>query len=205
MKKESLLDYNLQFFAEPVAEPNGEPLADPVGEPNGEPTAEPSVPIEEQIQKLMNENVKLKKAQEKAASEAADYKKKYNASLTDVQKASLEKAEKEAAREEEFEKLRRENTVTKYEKNFLKLGYPEDLAMQAAAAQYDSDADLLFKIQAEHNSLLIKQKESEWMKSRPPVNAGSGGQYSSMTKEQIMAIPDRMEKRKAIASNLELF
>ena len=41
------------------------------------------------------------------------------------------------------------------------------------------------------------------MKSRPRVNAG--GEYSGMTKEQIMAIPDRNERRKAIAMNMDLF
>ena len=75
---------NLQFFAEP------------------EPTPEPQVTLEEQVQQLLLENAKLKKAQEKAASEAADYKKKYNATLTDAQKAAQEKAEKEAEREEQF-------------------------------------------------------------------------------------------------------
>ena len=60
----------------------------------------------------MTENAKLKKAQEKAASEAADYKKKYNATLSEKEKASIEKAEKEAEREERYQQLLRENVGT---------------------------------------------------------------------------------------------
>ena len=41
----------------------------------------------------MIENAKLKRSFDKAASEASDYKKKYNATLSEQEKASLEKAE----------------------------------------------------------------------------------------------------------------
>lgn len=42
------------------------------------------------------------------------------------------------------------------------------------------------------------------MRTRPRVNIG-GGEYSGMTKDQIMAIPDRNERRRAIAMNQDLF
>ena len=133
----------------------------------------------------MLENAKLKKAQEKAASEAADYKKKYNATLTDAQKAAQEKAEKEAERQEQFDKLLKENTVNKLSKNFLKLGYPEDKAEEAANAQYDGDTETLFRIQSEVQESLIKQKEAEWLKSRPVVSTGAGDEKTTVTKEQF--------------------
>ena len=47
-----------------------------------------SVSIEEQLQQLLVENAKLKRASEKANSEAADYKKKYNATLSEQERAS---------------------------------------------------------------------------------------------------------------------
>lgn len=178
MKRNELLRMNLQHFAEPAPEqtPNPEPTPNPAPEPNPNPETapEPQLSAEEQIQALMLENAKLKKAQERAASEAADYKKKYNATLTDAQKAAQEKAEKEAERQEQFDKLLKENTVNKLSKNFLKLGYPEDKAEEAANAQYDGDTETLFRIQSEVQESLIKQKEAEWLKSRPPVTTGAG-------------------------------
>ena len=176
MKRNDLLKMNLQFFAEPAPEPaqEPEPEPNPAPEPALSPEPEPQLSAEEQIQALMLENAKLKKAQERAASEAADYKKKYNATLTDAQKAAQEKAEKEAERQEQFDKLLKENTVNKLSKNFLKLGYPENKAEEAANAQYDGDTETLFRIQSEVQESLIKQKEAEWLKSRPPVTTGAG-------------------------------
>lgn len=161
---------NLQFFAEP--EPAQEPQ--PTPEPQTEPTPEVQLTVEEQIQQLRIENAKLKKAQERAASDAADWKKKYNETLTDSQRAAQEKAEKEAEREELMSKLVKENTVNKLAKNFLKLGYSEDRAEEAAIAQYDGDTETLFRIQSEVQAELVKQKEAEWLKSRPTVNTGAG-------------------------------
>ena len=130
--------------------------------------------VEEQLQQMRIENAKLKKQQEQAASDAANWKKKYNATLTDAQKRDQEKAEREAERDAKFNQLLKENTVTKLEKNFLALGYPQDKATEAAEAQYDGDTDTLFKIQSEVQQTLIKKKEAEWLKNRPPVNSGAG-------------------------------
>ena len=108
MKRKSI-PFNLQFFAEPAPEPEPEPT--PTPEPEQEPTPEPQLSVEEQLQQALVENEKLKRAQEKAASDAADWKKKYNATLTDAQKAAQEKAEKEAERQEQYDMLLKENTV----------------------------------------------------------------------------------------------
>lgn len=178
MKRNELLKTNLQFFAEPApsqdptTSPN--PTHDPTPEPNPNPDPEPQLSVEERLQQALVENEKLKRAQEKAASDAADWKKKYNATLTDAQKAAQEKAEKEAERQEQFDKLLKENTVNKLSKNFLKLGYPEDKAEEAANAQYEGDTETLFRIQSEVQESLIKQKEAEWLKSRPQVATGAG-------------------------------
>ena len=162
------IPFNLQFFAEPTPEPQPNPESTP------EPNTEPTLSAEEQLQQALVEIEKLKRAQEKAASDAADWKKKYNATLTDAQKAAQDKAEKEAERQEQFDKLLKENTVNKLSKNFLKLGYPEDKAEEAANAQYEGDTDTLYKLQAEHEQDLVKQKEAEWLKNRPPVTTGAG-------------------------------
>ena len=178
MRKRNLLRMNLQHFAEPAPAPDATPNQDPTPtlapDPTPNPDPEPRLSVEEQLQQALVENEKLKRAQEKAASDAADWKKKYNATLTDAQKAAQEKAEKEAERQEQFDKLLKENTVNKLSKNFLKLGYPEDKAEEAANAQYDGDTETLFRIQSEVQEALIKQKEAEWLKSRPPVTTGAG-------------------------------
>ena len=197
MIKKNKIPFNLQFFAEPA--PETEPTQEPVNQPqeptqSDKPTDTKTEPKEPTVQELMVELAKVKKAQEKAASEAAEYKKKYNATLSEKEQASIEKAEKEAERESQFQELLRENKINKLEKNFVLLGYSEEQALKAATAQYDGDTDTLFKVQQEVQQALIKKKEEEWQKSRPPINAGVGGDVTT-TLEQLnkMSYAKRVE------------
>lgn len=157
---------------------------------------------QEQLQQLMVENAKLKRAMDKASSEAADYKKKYNATLSEKEQADLEKAEAQARRDERLAELERENSIHKFTESYLDLGYDKESAISAATAQVDNDVDTLFKLQKKILDEKIQAKEQELIKSIPRAKTGV---YSSMTREQIMAITDREERRKAIAENIELF
>lgn len=157
---------------------------------------------QEQLQQLMVENAKLKRAMDKASSEAADYKKKYNATLSEKEQADLEKAEAQARRDERLAELERENSIHKFTESYLDLGYDKESAIAAATAQVDNDVDTLFKLQKKILDEKIQAKEQEFIKSIPRAKTGV---YSSMTREQIMAITDREERRKAIAENIELF
>ena len=168
---------------------------------DSKPTTE-SVSVEEQLQSLMVENAKLKRAFDKSASEAADYKKKYNATLSEKEQADMAKAEEQARRDERLAELERENSIHKFTEQFLDLGYDKESAIAAATAQVDNDVDTLFKLQKKIIDEKITAKEQELIKKMPRAKTGV---YSSMTKEQIMAIPDREERRKAIAENMELF
>nr|DAX61284.1 MAG TPA: Major head protein [Bacteriophage sp.] len=180
MEKKELLKMNLQHFAEPAAElPKDEPkppaAEPPKDEPKDEPeNGDPQPNLEEQLQQMRIENAKLKKAQEDAATDASNWKKKYNATLSDAEKLAQEKADKEAEKDAELNRLRRESAVSKFEKNFLTLGYSQELAKKAAEAQFDGDTDTLFLVQSQAQEAILKAKESEWFKNRPEVNTGVG-------------------------------
>lgn len=158
--------------------------------------------IEDQLQALMIENAKMKRAMERANSEAADYKKKYNATLSEQEKASMEKAEEQARRDERLAELERENSIHRFTEQFLDLGYDKASAIEAATAQVDGDVDALFKLQKKIIDEKVLAKEQELIKDMPRATTG---RYASMTKDQIMAIPDREERRRAMAENWELF
>ena len=157
---------------------------------------------EEQLQALMIENAKLKRSFDKAASEASDYKKKYNATLSEQEKASLEKAEAEARRDERLAELEREVSVHRFTEQYLDLGYDKESAIAAATAQVDGDIDTLFKLQKKVIDEKVLAKEQELIKDIPRAKTGV---YASMTADQIMAIPDRDERHKAMMENIELF
>ena len=64
-------------------------------EPTAKVEEKPTTPLtnaeeEARIQSLLVENAKLKRAMERANSEAADFKKKYNATLSEQERASQE-------------------------------------------------------------------------------------------------------------------
>ncbi len=157
---------------------------------------------EEQLQALMIENAKLKRSFDKAASEASDYKKKYNATLSEQEKASLEKAEAEAKRDERLAELEREVSVHRFTESYLDLGYDKESAIAAATAQVDGDVETLFKLQKKIIDEKVLAKEQELIKDIPRAKSGT---YASMTKEQIMAIQDREERRRAMSENMDLF
>ena len=182
MRKKEFIPMNLQLFAEPPAGGDGDAgdtsatggksgagsnKADPDDE------GDDGVSLAEQVAQLKVQNAKLKKANDKATSEAASYKKQLREKQTAEEIALQEKAEKEAEREEQFQKLLRENTITKFEKNFLALGYPADLAAKAATAQCDNDTDELFSIQQTFIEAKEKAMKADWMKSMPKPPAGN--------------------------------
>lgn len=182
MEKKELLKMNLQHFAEPTPEPPKDEPKPPAQEPpkdqpsdnpgSGSDELQPS--LEEQLQQMRIEYAKLKKAQEDAAADASNWKKKYNATLSDAEKLAQEKADKEAEKDAELAKLRKESAVSKYEKNFLTLGYSQELAKKAAEAQFEGDTDTLFLVQSQAQEAIVKAKEAEWYKNRPEITTGAG-------------------------------
>lgn len=123
--------------------------------------------VEERLAQLEVENKRLKSAVDKTSSEAADYKKKWKESKTVSEQAAIEKAEKEAEREEQFQKLVKENTVNKYKAQFIGLGYSPEQAGEAANAQYENDTDALFDIQNKFLDEKQKAMKAELMKTMP--------------------------------------
>lgn len=190
MKQKSLLPMNLQFFAEEEVEEK--PELEEVKEEPKEPPKEDEKPQktpEEQNVELLAKVKMLEKKLDKTNEKLNDTTKKYNDVLTDQQKTQLEEAERKAEEAEEIQRLRKENAVTKFEKNFLALGYPEELATEAAEAQYENDADTLIRIQTEFMALHDKQKEAEWQKRRPLPKSGSDEEETSITLEQLNRMP----------------
>lgn len=180
MRKKEFIPMNLQLFAEPPAGGDGDAGdTSATGGKSGEGSnkadldGDDDVSLAEQVAQLKVQNAKLKKANDKATSEAASYKKQLREKQTAEEIALQEKAEKEAEREEQFQKLLRENTITKFEKNFLALGYPADLAAKAAEAQCDNDTDELFSIQQTFIEEKEKTMKADWMKSMPNPPAGN--------------------------------
>lgn len=111
--------------------------------PKPEPT--PSVEdLAKQIKDLQNQLAKQKKATDNASSDAADWKKKYNATLTEAQQAEAARAEEEKRLRDENEALKRDKVIGAYSNRALSLGYDADLAHATAEAMANGDMDTVF-------------------------------------------------------------
>jgi hypothetical protein len=149
---------------------------------------------EEQLAELLAENKRLKKAVDKGASDAASWKKKFMDTQSEATQLSMEKAERDAALKEELEALRKESKINKYAKSFMGIGYSEDMATQAAEAQFNGDTDELIRIQKAFNAESEKRIRAEIMKSMPTPATGNDD-APHITREQFdkMTIREQTE------------
>ena len=172
---------------------------------NNEPQNEEQTPsVEELMAQLASERAekeKYKNASDKASSEAAKYKKELRSKQTAEEQEAEAKAEADKLRDEELESLRKELNHNKAVSAYKAIT-DEKVVETLIEAVSESDHNAIAAIIENQKKAAVKEAQAEWLKSRPQANAGA---YSSMTKEQIMAIPDRNERIKAIAQNQNLF
>lgn len=143
---------------------------------------------------------KIKSALDKALKEKGDITKQLRAKQSEDERISAEQAEAQRIRDEEYEsaiaELNRMKAVGAY-KNISEKAV-DALITAVSEADHIAIAEIIDK----EIKSAVKIAETTWMKSRPAIGSNS---YSSMTREQIMAIPDREERQRAIAMNLDLF
>lgn len=130
---------------------------------------------------------RYKAAVSKANSEAAEWKKKHNALLTEEQQKEAARLEAEKAIKDELDALRKENAVTKNKADFLGLGYDDALATETAKALADGDMKKVFENQKKHIENVKKAERAAALAGdqKPPAG-GSGG--VGITKEQFDAM-----------------
>ena len=96
---------------------------------------------------------KLKQAVSKANSEAAEWKRKHNALLSDDEKKRQEAQEAFEKMETELNALRKEKVIAEHKAKFLSLGYDESLATETASAMADGDMTKVFCNMAAFSSM----------------------------------------------------
>ena len=155
--------------------------------------------VEDSVSKV--EYDKLKSALDKALKEKGDITKQLRAKQSEDERLSAEQAEAQRIRDEELE-------ATKAELNRMKaVGAYKSMSSEKVVenlieAVSNADHNAIALIIENEIKAAVKVAETDWLKSRPQAQIGAG---SAMTKEQIMAIPDRDARMRAIAQNQNLF
>jgi hypothetical protein len=115
---------------------------------------------------------RLKKANTKANTEAAEWKRKHNALLDDDEKKKQEDADALANMQKELDDLRKEKTVSEYKAKFIAQGYSEALASDTAKALADGDTVKVFANQEQFLQDYAKSVKADALKKTPKPPAG---------------------------------
>lgn len=143
---------------------------------------------------------KYKAANDKLSKSEAEMKRQLRAKQTTEEQEAEAAAEAQRIANEKMEAVLAENNRFRALSAYKNLDEKTvDLLLGAVS---EGDHNSIAKIIENEVQKAVKAKEAEWLKSRPPVGSNS---YSSMTREQIMAITDRDERLRAIAMNPHLF
>lgn len=196
----NLIPTNLQFFAEEAEAPETQEVKqEEAKEPENKEVS--ASELNDKLQETLVELAKVKKAQEKAASEAAEYKKKWKESLSVQEQANMEKAEEQAKRDEEFESMKKRLAINDLVSNYMDRGYPKETAQKIAQARYEGDIDTERIIEKQMDEAKAKMLEERILASRPEINVGTG-QGKGITKEQFDSM-SLIEKSKLRRDNID--
>lgn len=206
------IPYNIQFFAEEQKADAKEEAPD-----TKEQKEEQDAPKAEQgkaeasfetlateLASTKAEMAKMKAALDKALSKNGELTKALREKQSAQEIADAAAAEEQEAHRAYVAGLEEFKSHTLAKDRYLMQGMDQEMALKAADAEIAGDMDKLADIQRQHTESIVKAREAVWKKSRPQVNTGNGV-YSGMTRQEIMAIRDTVERQKAIAANMELF
>lgn len=113
-----------------------------------------------------------KAAVTKANGEAAEWKRKHTALLSEDEKKKQEDADKLASMEKELAELRKGKVVSDYKAKFVAQGYSEELADETAKALADGDMTKVFANQQKFLADYAKGVKAEALKGTPKPPAG---------------------------------
>ena len=119
------------------------------------------------------ETDKLKQAVSKANAEAAEWKRKHNALLSDDEKKRQESQEAFEKMEQELNALRKEKVIAEHKAKFLSLGYGEELAVETASALAEGDMTKVFTNMAAFQETHDKAVLAKNLQSTPVPPAGT--------------------------------
>ena len=140
--------------------------------------------LQEQIKTLTAKYQKLKKSMDSAASDAAEWRRKYNATLSEAERAEAERQENERQLRAENEALKRDRTVSAYSNRALALGYDADLAAATAEAMANGNMDAVFDGIGQLIAAVKTKTATENLSRQPSLSTGTPPTASTVQKDE---------------------
>lgn len=140
---------------------------------------EPKTPTVEELQaeiaKLKAENGqidKLKKSNSEACSDAAEWKRKYRATLDEAERLKQEQADELAALKQENAAFRAKERTSAYFAKLVDAGYTPEAAKTMAASLPEGVADSFFETQKSFLSNKTQEIKTQIINSQPGLSTG---------------------------------
>lgn len=162
--------------------------------------------VEELLARLAEkeaENQKLQNKNNALSSENAKQKQVIRANQTAEQREADERAEALRLANEEKEAAQQELNHMKAIAAYKSISDEKTVENLIEAISESDHASIALIIEREKEKA-VKEAKAEWQKSIPQPQFGTG-EYSSMSKKDIMAIKDTAERQKAILANRQMF
>jgi hypothetical protein len=119
---------------------------------------------------------RMKSAVTKANGEAAEWKRKHKAQMTEEEQRKQEATEATERLMKELEELRRDKVVSQYKTSFMGLGYDEAAAAETAKAMADGDMAKVFATQQKFQENMAKKLRADALKDTPRPGSGTPGE-----------------------------
>ena len=127
---------------------------------------------------------RYKNAASKANSEAAEWKRKHNALLSEDEQKKQETQEELDSLRQQVADMQKKELVSSHKARFLAMGYDESLADTAAQAMADGDNEKVFAAQKKFLETHDKSIKAELLGNAPKPPAG-GNNDKAMTLEKF--------------------
>ena len=125
---------------------------------------------------------------DKATTEAAEWKRKYNSTLSEAEQARNAAEEAQKATNDRLAELERKDKISTTKDKYIASGFSVDLALKTAEAFVDGNMDVVLANITKHASDVAAAAKDEALKGTPPPPAGGGAakiDYDKLISESL--------------------
>ena len=124
-----------------------------------------------------------KSSLDKATGEAADWKRKYQSTLSEAEQARIAAEEAQKATNDRLAELERKDKIATTKDQFLASGFSVDLALATAEAFVDGKMDVVLANTTKHATDVANAAKDKALKDTPTPPAGGGAAKIDYDKE----------------------
>lgn len=114
-----------------------------------------------------------KSSLDRATSEAAEWRRKYNSTLSEAEQARVAAEEAQQATQARLAELERKEKIAERRDSFIASGYSPELALKTATAFVDGDMDAVLGSVTQHAQSVAKKAADAVLHDTPTPPAGS--------------------------------